>query len=370
MAVASSIACIERGGNSSSNCTGWAGAHGNYSVADNPVAKTKAIVAFESCIVAIGIIGTVANGFVILILICARIKHGRLKTTNTFLINQLVIDWFSCVFLVVTYVWKLVKRNFTGTQNTLMCFFIESEGTLWVGMNSSVTNLTFITLERYVKIVHPIFHRKYHRKWMTYVGISITWFVGMLFTLPSNWVAINFGNGSCQAYSDWASQQDGIGYGIFNFLTTFFIPLLIFIYCYRKIWMVVQKSGKISHSDSVEYQQRKPVPAPPPSQDSSNETSRDIPEVTRDGNNRSAYTLLKTMISITTVFGVCWSPNNLYFLILNTECCQGLSVTSDAWYGTLFVAFLTNSVHPFIYGSKIDAVREYVSKFSLFTSSS
>jgi hypothetical protein len=45
--------------------------------------------------------------------------------------------------------------------------------------NASALSLFMITLERYMKIVHPVFHRNHYRRWMTYVAIVLCWILGL-----------------------------------------------------------------------------------------------------------------------------------------------------------------------------------------------
>ena len=45
-------------------------------------------------------------------------------------------------------------------------------------MNAEKVGLVVITLERYVKVVHAVAHRKYYRNWMTTVGVVVPWIAG------------------------------------------------------------------------------------------------------------------------------------------------------------------------------------------------
>ena len=140
-------------------------------VATNPASQTNTI--FQCIVFVMGMIGATANGFVIIILV--RSESGKKKTTSSFIINQLALDLFSCVSLILTYIWKLAQVQLTGVWNFILCLTIGSEDILWMGINGSITNLVFITLERYAKIVFPMWHRNYYRNWMTYICIGLAW---------------------------------------------------------------------------------------------------------------------------------------------------------------------------------------------------
>jgi len=42
------------------------------------------------------------------------------------------------------------------------------EGSSWGPFNGSLVNLAAITIERYLKVVHPVWAKNKRRKWMTY----------------------------------------------------------------------------------------------------------------------------------------------------------------------------------------------------------
>ena len=41
-------------------------------------------------------------------------------------------------------------------------------------------NMTTIAVERYIKIVHPVMHRKYYRPWMIYCMVAAPWVGGVI----------------------------------------------------------------------------------------------------------------------------------------------------------------------------------------------
>ena len=150
-------------------------------VATNSASQTNTV--FQCIVLVMGMIGATANGFVIIILV--RSESGKKKAASSFIINQLALDLFSCVSLILTYIWKLAQVKLTGVWNFILCLTIGSEDILWMGINGSITNLVFITLERYAKIVFPMWHRNYYRNWMTYICIGLAWLNGFLTNFPT-----------------------------------------------------------------------------------------------------------------------------------------------------------------------------------------
>ena len=159
----------------------------------DPASELRTTVIFQSSVVIIGIIGVLANGLVIWVHFRSKPEKNR-KSSNSLMLNQLFLDFCSCFFLIVTYVWKLANVKMEGILNVVLCFLIGSENLQWTCLDSSTTNLVFIALERYVKIVHPIWQRNCFRKWtmMTYISIVISWITGILINFPSTWISTDF----------------------------------------------------------------------------------------------------------------------------------------------------------------------------------
>ena len=103
----------------------------------------------------IGIIGIVANLFVILIL--GSSAKTRQKLVNTLIIHQSFVDFLASVALVGTaHVEVLDKHGLEGILAELYCFFVATKWPFWVTMHTSSFSLMFLNIERYTSIVHPI----------------------------------------------------------------------------------------------------------------------------------------------------------------------------------------------------------------------
>ena len=48
-----------------------------------------------------------------------------------------------------------------------------------IGSFGARASVVIHTLDRYWKIVHPIKHRKYYRRWMLYAGLILSWLTGI-----------------------------------------------------------------------------------------------------------------------------------------------------------------------------------------------
>jgi len=127
----------------------------------------------------VSITGSIANSVVFTVLILARRKFG--SSVNTMIINQSLIDLFTCISVVAIYGAKLsnvlVYRGNRIADN-VVCVVLESGVFASAGVTAGKFGLVVITLERYFKVVHAIAHRKHYRSWMTWVGVALPWIGG------------------------------------------------------------------------------------------------------------------------------------------------------------------------------------------------
>ena len=112
-----------------------------------------------------GVIGCFANGSVLFLLV---VNKKLRKQSSTFLVKfQIVVDLFSCLILIVSYALKLML-DVGGTRmkrwGLAVCILFVGDGLAYTSAYTATTNLGFIALERYVKVVHAVKHRTYVRR--------------------------------------------------------------------------------------------------------------------------------------------------------------------------------------------------------------
>ena len=75
----------------------------DYSQSSATIATTKSDVAttlkiFQGFIIAIGVIGIIANGLICFLLL--QMEWKKRRSTNLLILNQLFLDLFSCLFIL------------------------------------------------------------------------------------------------------------------------------------------------------------------------------------------------------------------------------------------------------------------------------
>jgi len=87
-----------------------------------------------------------------------------------------------------------------------LCILIDGGTLQSIAMDGGVACVVVLTLDRYWKIVHPIHHRKYYRRWMLHVGLFLPWLNGVAVELlPAAGTSIIV-NGDCRSNSFWPSE--------------------------------------------------------------------------------------------------------------------------------------------------------------------
>jgi len=125
---------------------------------------------FECAVVCIGVGGAAANALILYAMVAS--KH---HTKQLLIFNQNVFDFCGCIFLVIVYALKISHIYVTGTFGYWLCMMLLSENLLWVSLNGSAVNLLTVTIERYLKVVHPALSRKLLRKSVIYSAMAGAW---------------------------------------------------------------------------------------------------------------------------------------------------------------------------------------------------
>src|SRR6218665_2478795 len=111
------------------------------------------------------------NGVVLNILLS---KELRSKASYLLVINQVVLDFLSCLFLLPCYIIKIQTIYLAGNWGKFVCIVFYSDASVYSLQAGSITNLVLIAAERYMKIVHVVFHRTYFKWWLLFAGLAFS----------------------------------------------------------------------------------------------------------------------------------------------------------------------------------------------------
>ena len=159
---------------------------------------------YSTVMLAVSIIGVLTNSVVLAVLVLAHREYG--SNVNTLIANQCAIDLFCCASVVFTRMMILghdIAYRDNQLVDNIICITVGSGLLASVGAVADKLGLVVITLERYVKIVHFIAHRKYCRSWMTKVAVALPWIGGTCLILFPAIATTRVVDGQCLRFHVW-----------------------------------------------------------------------------------------------------------------------------------------------------------------------
>uniref|UniRef100_A0A3Q3E3Y5 G-protein coupled receptors family 1 profile domain-containing protein n=1 Tax=Labrus bergylta TaxID=56723 RepID=A0A3Q3E3Y5_9LABR len=268
-------------------------------------------------------------------LVCAavvRFRHLRSKVTNFFVISLAVSDLFVAVLVMP---WEAITEV-TGTW-----LFGRFCG-VWIAFDimcstASILNLCIISVDRYWAIASPF---KYERKMthrVAFVMIGVAWTLSILISFIP--VQLNWHQAGEEDDKDSCVANLNKTYAISSSLISFYIPVVIMIATYTRIYRIAQT--QIRRITSLE---RAAEQAP-------------NDEASLKSSFKKETKVLKTLSIIMGVFVFCWLP----FFVLNCTvpfcdppCVSDTTFTVFVWFG-----WANSSLNPVIYAFNADFRRAF-----------
>lgn len=275
----------------------------------------------------IGILGLFGNTLVCVIF--GLLKQRR-SQVNLYILNQAFADLSTSLLLIAfgtTRVYKARIPNLGGFGEFL-CRFWWSRFFLFSCFAVSAHNLTLMSIERYVAVVHPLQYSKHFTRRNTKISVLFVWLVAptMQYIFPLFQYTVS--DGDCSFQPSWTSLA-GTAAGVVLFIWEYFMPCLIMSYAYTTIVRTLQKKERAltaSHS-----QQSEASSARGPSK----------------GPQARRRNVTVTLFTVFIVYVLCWTPNQFTFLQFNLG---GPLDFDGPWYlFTVIAAFLNSCSNPFVY---------------------
>jgi len=285
----------------------------------------------QIAVVVIGFVGTAGNALVLYALFASK-QHKKL----ILIVNQNALDLFSSFSLFLVYMLKLCNIHLTGTLGYWLCMLLLSENFIWCGTNGSIINLAAITIDRYLKVVHHVWSRKWLRPWVIYSAMAFAWFAGIICNTVLVFVTSIVVDGVCYSYIEFGGGLQFRAYFVWYILSFYVIILIIFIFCYGRILVAVRRQGSLMASHCRASESSRP-----------NAQSHQI-----------QCNVIKTMVLVSAFYAVTWGPANVYYTLSLLNYPPDLTVVDTRYYVTMFIAFLYTCANPFIYATKFDPVRK------------
>lgn len=302
-------------------------------------------------------------------LVCAAVikfRHLRSKVTNFFVISLAVSDLFVAVLVMP---WEAITEV---TDTWLFGGFCD----IWITFDimcstASILNLCIISVDRYWAIASPF---KYERKMthrVAFVMIGVAWTLSILISfipVQMNWhrdqeevmmeplgllLDSNFTNTSTVVAMSCVANLNKT-YAISSSLISFYIPVVIMIATYTRIYRIAQtqirRIASLERAAEQAHIQGHGVNRNQPQH-------RANDEACLKSSFKKETKVLKTLSIIMGVFVFCWLP----FFVLNCTvpfcdppCVSDTTFTVFVWFG-----WANSSLNPVIYAFNADFRRAF-----------
>ena len=271
----------------------------------------------------IGAVGFVANISVATVILN---KRSMLKShTNIYILCQSIIDALVALTLILTVLVENDGRYFRGIGDIIYCEVWLSRIPLFGIITSSKYNLVVMTVERYLAIVRPVWHKLHvNRKWVV-ASVAAAWLFGVAYHFSIKIPSSRVSGGRCLLYQ-WPSRNVARTVGVTTVAVAYFIPLITFFITYGHI--IIKLRMRVN------------------------------PENASSSMSRARKNVIKTTVMITLAFIVCVTLNQVYFLLFNLG--FGLDLKSESYHSSVLMVFINCTIYPFIYLATYQAYQRAV----------
>jgi len=205
---------------------------------------------FKYAVLATGIFGTAANALVLYALVVHHARDAKKRAVNLLIINQNVLDLLCCCFLVISVSVQISNPHITRRAfGYFLCAVFLKENATYCALYGSIINLVALTTERYLKVVHPFWSKKRLKRWMIQAAMAFAWVGGIASVVPPAILNIRVEDGVCLSYFESPGSEWILG-GC-NLAIFFFVPLIVFVYCYGRIVVVMMRQMRVMAGHSV-----------------------------------------------------------------------------------------------------------------------
>jgi len=172
----------------------------------------------------------------------------RRRLLNYYFINQTIVDFLVSLLLIPSVTVGLIPF---GYSTNLLCLAWQSRVIFLSLYNVSVNSILSLSVERYLEIVHPIWHKLHVTRVKVLLSILIVWLIGFvqkcLFILPTTRPV----NGVCMLAKFYPSRTVSSVTGFINFIIHFLLLLSLISFCYIQMWRSLRNKIKSHPSPAV-----------------------------------------------------------------------------------------------------------------------
>jgi len=199
-----------------------------------------------------------------------------------------------------------------------------------------VINLAIVTVERYLKVVHPTWSKKRLHRWVIYSAMAFAWIASIIYNIAVVFPSSSVTAGACNTYAIWKNEATKMILFVWKFLSFYVIILVICIFCYSRILVVIRRQARVMAGHSAAG------------------SSTNTGGQTQSNQIQSSVT--KTMIFVSAFYAVSWLPTYVYLLLVKIN--PDLPTLETGYYTAEFISWLYICTNPFVYAAKFQPVRK------------
>ena len=272
----------------------------------------------------IALVTILGNGFVIYLISAKQVLREQ-PSPNWFVLSMAVADF--CVG-AVNYPLNILhaftrdsRSQRLQTHWAVLGFFMNTI------LDASVTNLTLLTLDRYLAVVHPFKYENFMNPSKARLFIAIAWGVATIYEIP--YLVLDLNNASAEAYY----------VNIIIYMVMFaFLPSFFMIYAYSRIMWIARR-----HKQRIKKEKK---------QIASNNPSRK--RMAQSGNKNGALVTVGTIVGIFLLCNIAMQYNLTCF-VASSYC----SITKTSHYIFILLRSLNSAPNFIVYAfMKKDFQRE------------
>ena len=276
--------------------------------------------------IVVGFAGILGNSMV-----CVVLNKMRSEKVKFLIRSQAIIDLVTSVFFVA-YSFGQDLFTIPIPRSRIPAYFYcllwkWAIVKFWL-FSISTYNLIAISIERYISIIHPLWHLVNFTRNKTILLGCFSWLLGPIFQIIYAVSQIFYINGRCH----WNEYQTNgrIIMGIWLFIWDFFMPCMIMAYCSIRICLVVISQKKRDINLTAHFIAKESAV-----------------RVTARADARRTRSITITFIVVIFAYVVCWSTDQFIFLYKNISGFH--DVNRSFWLFSHAMAQLNSAVNPIIY---------------------
>ncbi|XP_056636567.1 orexin/Hypocretin receptor type 1-like isoform X1 [Diorhabda sublineata] len=302
-----------------------------------PRVWTWVLVAFHSIVFVVGLIGNC--------LVCVAVyrNHSMRTVTNYFIVNLALADFMVILFcLPPSVIWDVTSTWWFGTALCKIVLYMQS-----LSVTVSVLTLTFISIDRWYAICHPLKFKSTTGRAKTAIGII--WIIAMACELPEPLylTAVPYHETYLyltQCEPTWSTETDLVFF-LIKMIFFYFIPLVFMSVAYLHIIRVLWKSGKLP------YQQRVAEFTGTRFNNSTGQLNTFAMNMntSTEGQIRSRKKAAKMLVAVVAMFAICFFPVYLLSILRMTVQLSNSDPNKAFSLISHWLCYANSAINPIIY---------------------